>query len=146
MKRTLKGAISGVLLAVIAIAAIALIALGFGIGLGFGGGIGDGEGSGNAAAESSAMTAPPETTVPAITTAQLDYLIVTISENDYLFGAQTYTSDELETLISALAAMREAENIPVKVTDDNASQRAYSNLKTALKEHSIPFIDGTDAE
>ncbi len=134
MKVSLRG--SGTLLAIIiALAVIAVVAVILGLGgFGFGGGKGDGEGDGEAV---EAIATVSETEASEITTEEIEYINITISENNYLYQNKTYTLDELISELNSLT-----DKMPVKLTDDNASQKAYSKLTAALEENRIRFIEG----
>ena len=141
MKRKARGSVSIATILLIAVIAIAIIAiilllLGFG-GLGFGGGKGDGEGDGSVMADATVETTtlPEETT---IATNEIIYTEVTISENSYIYQNREISLDDL---IAELVSTE--EKTPVKITDDNASQKAYTQLINALKENNIRYIEVT---
>lgn len=124
-----KGAIPVVLIIVLAvIAVVALVGL-LTDGFGLGGGKGDGEGEGNVSAQQS------ETEAPELVVEELDFLNVTVSENEYLYQNSRL---QLQELIDRL--LTDAADTKVKITDENASKRAYENLINALEENNIRYI------
>ena len=143
----LKGfSVLGVIIVVAVIAVVAAIILfGFG-GLGFGGGKGDGEGDGDSTVAEVSQDEPEETAVteeteetteeavPVIET--VEYINITVSENEYLYQNNKYSLEELIIELDSLP-----DGIPVKLTDDNASLNAYRQLTEALDEHKIKYIE-----
>ena len=129
-----KGAIPAIIL-IAAVVIIALVVIGFLTdGFGLGGGQGDGEGEGNVSAEQSSDTQEPELVIE-----ELDFLNVTVSGNEYLYQNSKLQLDELVDKLVADAA-----DTKVKITDENASKRAYENLINALEEKNIRYIKGDD--
>ncbi|MCM1335282.1 MAG: hypothetical protein NC084_12750 [Bacteroides sp.] len=126
--RNNKGAVwAVVLVVVVAVVVVALIAFG---GLGFGGGAGDGEGDGNITADE----AETEETLPVIE--EIEYVEITVSGKDYLYNNAKYTLDEL------IEELKKANlDLPVKITDDKSSLKAYSGLKDALGDNNIRYIE-----
>lgn len=126
-----KGAFHiGIIIVVAVIAVATAVVLGFVTnGFGLGGGKGDGEGSGNI---SSAQDMPEESD-PMVE--KIDFLNVTVSENDYLYQNSRLQLDELMNKL-----VTDAVDIKVKVTDENASKRAYENLINALENEHIRYI------
>lgn len=132
MKRSYKGAfwiplIIGIALALVV---VGILIYAFG-GKGFGGGMGDGEGSSFVPADVS-ISEPetqPETQI-------IEYMEITVSGNDYIFQNKKLTADELIAEISSLD-----EKMPVKITDDGASIKAYDVLIGVLKENDIRYIE-----
>lgn len=127
-----KGAAAAIIL-VAALVVVAIVAVvGFLTdGFGLGGGQGDGEGEGNVSDTQS------ETEVSEPVVEELDFLNVTVSENEYLYQNSRLQLDELMDRLAADAA-----DAKVKITDENASKRAYENLIAALKEKKIHYIEG----
>lgn len=101
-------------------------------GLGFGGGRGDGEGSG----EAEETVAVIETTVEPPEVQEIEYIDITVSGNKYIYQNK---ETDLAVLIDELAALDIDK--PVKISDDNASQKAYSSIKKALDEKGIRYIE-----
>lgn len=125
-----KGAVPAIIL-IAAIVVVVLVVIGFLTdGFGLGGGQGDGEGEGNASAEQSSDTQEPELVIE-----ELDFLNVTVSGNEYLYQNSKLQLDEL---IDKLVT--DAADTKVKITDENASKRAYENLVNALEEKNIRYI------
>lgn len=114
---------------IVIVVIIAVVAFFLMNGLGLGGNIGNGTGN------ASVTSVQSESAVSEPVTEELDYLEVTVSENEYLYQNSKY---ELEELIDKLII--DAENVKVKITDDNASKRAYNNLISALEEKNISYI------
>lgn len=137
-RKKLKGVSTIVVILILAIVAIGVIFLikGFG-GFGFGGGKGDGEGSGNVSESISESIEESETqTETEPTTEEMLYLDITISENDYIYQNQKLSLDEILTELEKINDIP-----PIKITDDNASQKAYSKLTTALDEKDMEYIE-----
>lgn len=131
-----------IVLAVVAIAAV-IIYLGLG-GFGFGGGKGDGEGEGDSTAAAVQQDEPEETNeteeetteeaIPVIE--EIEYINITVSENEYLYQNSKYSLEELLAELESIP-----DDLPVKITDDNASLNAYRQLTEALDEHGIKYIE-----
>lgn len=132
MKRLInnKGAIPlFVVIIVLLVAAVALAVAGILTGsFGFGGG--DGEGAGNV----SSVQSEPEVSEPIVE--ELNFLNVTVSENEYLYQNSKLPLDELMNKL-----VIDATDTKVKVTDENASKRAYKNLIAALEDKNIHYIN-----
>ena len=126
-----KGAIHILAIIVVAVVVVAVVAAaGFLTdGFGLGGGQGDGEGEGNVSSDSS----EPEVSEPVLE--ELDFLNVTVSENEYLYQNSRLQLDELMDKL-----VIDAADTKVKITDENASKRAYENLINALEEKNIRYI------
>ena len=67
---------------------------------------------------------------------ELDFLNVTVSENEYLYQNSRLQLDELMNKL-----VTDAADTKVKVTDENASKRAYKNLIAALEDKNIHYIN-----
>ncbi len=126
-----KGAIpiAVIVIAVLAVAAVVVVVGFLSDGFGFGGGKGDGVGTGNV----SAVQSESETSEPIVE--ELDFLNVTVSENEYLYQNSKLQLDELMNRL-----VTDAADTKVKVTDENASKRAYKNLINALEDKNIRYI------
>lgn len=120
----------GIILIAAAVVAVVVIVGFLTDGFGLGGGQGDGEGEGNVSAEQSSDTEEPELVVE-----ELDFLNVTVSENEYLYQNSRFQLDELVDKL-----VTDAADTKVKITDENASKRAYENLINALEEKNIRYI------
>ncbi len=125
-----------VLILAIAIGVVGLVYL-IGRGLGWGGGKGNDEGTGNA--EVIPVEATVITTTEAITTQEMAYIEVTVSENQYIFNNKTYEIEEIDSIISDMRS--NLDNFTVEITDDYASLKAYEELISALKNEEIEFIE-----
>lgn len=101
-------------------------------GFGFGGGKGDGEGSG----ETEETAAVIETTVEPPVVEEIEYIDITVSGSKYIYQNKEIGLDSLVDEIASLDIDK-----PVKITDDNASQKAYSSIKKALDEKGIRYIE-----
>lgn len=126
-----KGAIPLVVIIIVLVVAVAAAVI-LGVltdGFGFGGGMGDGEGAGNV----SSVQSEPEVSEPVVE--ELDFLNVTVSENDYLYQNSRLQLDELMNKL-----VIDAADTKVKVTDENASKRAYENLIVALEDKNIRYM------
>lgn len=125
-----KGAFPIGVIIVVAVIAVAAVVLGvFTNGFGLGGGKGDEEGEGNV----SSVQSESEKSEPVVE--ELDFLNVTVSENDYLYQNSRLQLDELMSKL-----VTDAAETKVKVTDENASKRAYKNLINALEDEHIRYI------
>lgn len=105
-------------------------------GFGFGGGKGSGSESGENAQQ--AMATVSETT-STMTTMNMEYVDITVHENSYIFNSDIYDLDNIDTLIKILE--EDVPNYTVKITDDNASAKAYLQLITAFDENKIKYIE-----
>lgn len=128
LKRSYKGAfwiplIIGIALALVV---VGILIYAFG-GKGFGGGMGDGEGS---------SFVPADVSISEPETQSVEYMEITVSGNDYIFQNKKLTADEIIAEISSLD-----EKMPVKITDDGASIKAYDVLIGVLKENDIRYIE-----
>ncbi|MCM1524309.1 MAG: hypothetical protein NC120_07605 [Ruminococcus sp.] len=135
-------ALKGITLLGVLIVAVLIILAGLGGyflgrgGFGFGGGKGDGIGSGDAVAADVTVTEETDTT---FSTEEIEYIEITVSENTYIIGGITYEMDKTEEIVNLISA---AEDIAaVRITDSNASLKAYEKLTKALTEHNIKFIE-----
>ena len=125
-----KGIGAAAIIIVVAAAVVILAVVGiFTDGFGLGGGQGDGEGEGNVS------SVPSESEEPEPVLEEIDFLNVTVSENEYLYQNSRLQLDEL---IDKLVI--DAADTKVKITDENASKRAYENLIIALEDKNIRYI------
>ncbi len=132
-KMTGKALLSIVLLLVVALVVfVSCKSFGFG----FGGGKGSGSESGENAQQ--AMATVSETT-STMTTMNMEYVDITVHENSYIFNSDIYDLDNIDTLIKILE--EDVPNYTVKITDDNASAKAYLQLITAFDENKIKYIE-----
>ncbi|MDE6787706.1 MAG: hypothetical protein K2J47_00070 [Ruminococcus sp.] len=133
MKTTYKGAfwIPLIIGVVIAVVVIGVILYAFG-GKGFGGGKGDGDGErSNSLSEISSISESSQ-----LETEGIEYINITVSGSDYLFQNRKMTVDEL------IAELNNSdEKFPVKITDDDASIKAYDALVKALKDNNVRYIE-----
>ena len=126
-----KGAVPIVIIVVVVVI-VAVVIVGFLTdGFGLGGGQGDGEGEGNI----SDTQSESEVSEPVVE--ELDFLNVTVSENEYLYQNSRLQLDELMDKL-----VNDAADTKVKITDENASKRAYENLIAALEDKKIHYIEG----
>ena len=130
-----KGGVGLVVAIVLAVIVVGVLIWGLGFGgFGLGGGKGDGEGDGNI--ESVESEQPDETTVTTPVIEELEYIEITVSGNEYLYQNSKYTLDDL---IKELTSQDLA--VPVKITDENSSIKAYKALKSALADNNIHYIE-----
>ena len=128
-----------VVLAAVAVVGTVIYFVGKG-GLGFGGGKGDGEGSGNAETAEQAMATVQESEMTTeITTQEIVYIEVKVHENFYLYNTDQYEISDIEQLIGNINESE--EKFSVRVIDENASERAYSQLLSAFDENKIKYIE-----
>lgn len=130
---------------IIIIAAIAVVGgilyfIGHG-GLGIGGGKGYGEGSGNAEIVP-AIASVSETTE--MSTHEIEYINITVDENNYLYDNKKYDLSQIDELISVIKGSE--EKLTIRITDENASFKAYELLTETLKENNYRFIEVTEDE
>lgn len=127
MKRSYRGAfwIPFIIGAALILVVVGVLIYAFG-GKGFGGGMGDGEGSG---------FVPVDVSISEPETQTAEYIEITVSGNDYLFQNKKMTADEIITELNSLE-----EKMPVKITDDGASIKAYDVLVEILNENNIRYI------
>ena len=119
-----KGAVPvGLIIALVAVVAVAVV-LFAGKGFGLGGGNGDDQGSDTA--DNSEISVIEE----------LEYINVTVSGNEYIYDNKKVTLDELINSIQSLD-----KKLPVKISDEGSSLKAYKNLKAKLAENNIGFIE-----
>lgn len=131
MKRSYKGAfwIPLIIGIVLALVVVGVLIYAFG-GKGLGGGMGGGEGSNFVPADVSISdSSQPETQA-------IEYMEITVSGSDYIFQNKKLTADELIAELNSLE-----EKMPVKITDDGASIKAYDTLVKSLKDNNIRYIE-----
>lgn len=132
----LKGfSVVGLIIVLAAVAIAAVLLLGFG-GFGFGGGKGNGEGDGDTSSAAVSDDESEETEITPVIE-NIDYINVTVSGNEYIYDDRKLS---LEELINALTDM-ELEDIPIKITDDDAALDTYQQLIDALDERKIKYIE-----
>ena len=69
----------------------------------------------------------------------VEYIEITVSESKYLYENKTTELEELKKVITDKKVKQ------VRITDENASQKAYSELKAFLDENGIECFDGDDS-
>lgn len=113
-------------------------------GLGIGGGKGDGEGSGNAEAKLAMATTVETEETTAITTQEIEYINITVDENSYLYNNKKYDVSQIDELISTIKSNE--EKLTIRITDENASLKAYDLLTDTLKENDYRYIEVSENE
>lgn len=78
-------------------------------------------------------------TTSTMTTMNMEYVDITVHENSYIFNSDVYDLDNIDALIKIFE--EDVSNYTVKITDDNASAKAYSQLITAFDENKIKYIE-----
>ena len=78
------------------------------------------------------VTEPPSTEP---VTENLSYIKVVVKGNDYLYKGEIYT------LEAFLGIVRANSELPVRISEDGASMRAYSRLIDALKELGTDYVE-----
>ena len=78
------------------------------------------------------VTEPPSTEP---VTENLSYIKVVVKGNDYLYKGEIYT------LEAFLGIVRANSELPVRISEDGASMRAYSRLIDALKELGTEYVE-----
>lgn len=127
------------IIAAVAVVGVVIYFIGKG-GFGFGGGKGDGEGDGNVEPAQQAMaTVQVSETVTEITTKEIEYVEVTVHENTYLYNNKVYELSEIESLMNDIK--KSEGRFTVRITDDNASSKAYSQLLSAFEDKMITYIE-----
>lgn len=138
----IKGfSIGSLLVVLLVVSAVAVVAyfLGKG-GFGIGGGKGDGEGTGSVEAVPVIATqAETAVTSEIVTTQEIEYVEVTVHENTYLFNNKPYEHEQLTELINDVK--KNGEKVTVRIKDDNASDKAYSSMLSALSDAKIRYIE-----
>ena len=80
------------------------------------------------------LTEPP-TTEPV--TENLSYIKVIVSGNDYVYKGEVFRLQEI------LAIIRTNPGLPVRISDDGASLRAYDSLIDALDEMGAEYVESS---
>ncbi|WP_432650607.1 hypothetical protein [Huintestinicola sp.] len=127
-----------IVLAIAAVVGAVIYFLGKG-GFGLGGGKGDGEGDGNAEEVQQVMVTVQESTTIEVTTKEIEYVEVTVHETTYLYNNKVYEIDEINSLIDNIK--NSEGRINVRITDDNAASKAYSQLISELEDNMITYIE-----
>ncbi|MBR2088503.1 MAG: hypothetical protein IJ906_15530 [Oscillospiraceae bacterium] len=78
------------------------------------------------------VTEPPSTEP---VTENLSYIKVVVKGNNYLYKGEIYT------LEAFLGIVRANSELPVRISEDGASMRAYSRLIDALKELGTDYVE-----
>ncbi len=144
--RAFKGfSIISVIITVLLIAVIAAVVLYFigKGGSGFGGGKGDGTGSGNT--ESAFETTATEKTLPQITITtkkEMEYVDVKIDGNSYIYNNTSYEISDVSSIVNDIVS--KDEKICVRIIDNYASDKAYSELVNALDDKDIEHTDDSE--
>ena len=74
-------------------------------------------------------------------TERMEYLEVTIDGSDY------YLKDEKAEIADIISAVEEDDDLSaVRITDKDASQKAFRELVSQLEEHRIKYIEGDENE
>lgn len=74
-------------------------------------------------------------------TDRMEYLEVTIDGSDY------YLKDEKTEIADIISAVEEDDDLSaVRITDKDASQKAFRELVSQLEEHRIKYIEGDENE
>lgn len=129
------------IITIIVIALIIMGVLGFLKGFGFGGS-GNSQGSESVAdsqstTQSVAQSTAEETFDSTEKSDRQNVIAVTVAENEYLLDNQRVGLQEIETAI-----MEHEQEVIVKITDDNASRKAYRELVDLLDHLDVPYTEG----
>ena len=84
-------------------------------------------------AETDETVTEPPSTEPV--TENLSYIKVVVKGNNYLYKGEIYT------LEAFLGIVRANSELPVRISEDGASMRAYSRLIDALKELGTDYVE-----
>ncbi len=126
---------------VAAVAAVILNFRGCG-GLGFGNGKGDGDGEGTAdrtvSVEVTTADEQEQTETTEITTEEISVVELKVNGNEYIFDNTKYSVDETDKLIEDIKAKASTS---VKLVDEDASEKAFTTIKQALKDNNISFTE-----
>lgn len=106
------------------------------------GGLGDAQDAGlpEEMAVSETLTPDEELTEPPTTepvTENLSYIKVIVSGNDYVYKGEVFRLQEI------LAIIRTNPGLPVRISDDGASLRAYDSLIDALDEMGAEYVESS---
>lgn len=146
MKKTVKGAAIPVIVIVVAAVAVAAVG-GFVGGVIYAnhkkGGLGDSSSLGKeteppAVAETvevqeTSETEPPTEPPTEPVTSSMNAVDITVSGNDYIYNGTALTLDEVAGIL------RVNPELPVSVSDENASLKAFNDLTEKLKELGIQY-------
>lgn len=139
-KKKLSAITEFMLIAVVIGAVAAFFILGKGVGFGAGSNKGNIEGSQGTVKPSSSQSdtadSPSESQTQESGTEKIECLMITVSGNEYLYQNKKVTIDELISILDDSSA-----DVPVNITDDNSSLKAYRKLKNMLDEHKIKYIE-----
>lgn len=138
-KKSKKGIIGAGCLAAVAAAVINFRGCG---GLGFGNGKGDGDGEGTAdrtvSVEVTTADEQEQTETTEITTEEISVVELKVNGNEYIFDNTKYSVDETDKLIEDIKAKASTS---VKLVDEDASEKAFTTIKQALKDNNISFTE-----
>ena len=128
-------------LLIVGLVVVIIALLYFGYGAGTGNGNGDGTGDGNTESVSTddmPSNISPDTEIDTETddtAAEIKYLSVTVSGNDYWFQNNRMSLDEIISTIEN----EEYKGYKVRIKDDNASKNAYDDIINKFKEEGIQY-------
>lgn len=136
-KKSKKGIIGAGCLAAVAAAVINFRGCG---GIGFGNGKGDDKGNPETSVSVEVTTADEQeqTETTEITTEEISVVELKVNGNEYIFDNTKYSIDETEKLIEDIRAKTSAT---IKLVDEDASEKAFTTIKKALKDNNIPFTE-----
>lgn len=98
-----------------------------------------GKGDGNTEKVQQVMVTVQESTTVEVTTKEIEYIEVTVHETTYLYNNKVYEIDEINSLIDNIK--KTEGRINVRITDDNAASKAYSQLISELEDNMITYIE-----
>ena len=78
------------------------------------------------------VTEPPSTEP---VTENLSYIKVVVSGNDYIYKGEVYTREAF------LGIVRANPDLPVRISENGASMRAYQGLLEALDEQGVTYVE-----
>ncbi|MCM1579433.1 MAG: hypothetical protein NC078_11605 [Ruminococcus sp.] len=134
--RTFKGFTWLPAMILILIMAVGILILGLGRGgSGNGGGKGEDVGPGDAVEAEATI----QTTTEEVTTSEIEYVEVTVSGSSYIFNNTTYEMEDIDSLMPELKS--DDEIFTVRLSDENASARAYEELTARLIKEKIRYIE-----
>ena len=132
---------------IVGLVVVGVAVVGFGVGYYVGshkGGLGDGSEMGIVQEETVFNTAEPvETEAETVTeppstepvTENLSYIRVVVSGNDYIYKGEIYT------LEAFLGIVRANSGLPVRISKNGASMRAYTGLTEALEQLHVEYVE-----
>ena len=96
----------------------------------------DDEPTNNSQIQTSEIITTEKVTVPS--TEKLTYIELTVDGNEYIFKSHKYSISDIESLIDEI---QNSGSVFVKLIDDEASEKAYISIISALKSKMIEYFE-----